>query len=86
MDTLLVLSEQAYEGYVRDVGGLNWQGQPCPKWADLPPKIQHAWKASVIPALRHFQAAIQEMIEAQQEALKEIDAGLKDVLDGFEAK
>lgn len=34
-----------YEKYCDSSGGLNFRGEPCPKWADLPSAIQSHWAA-----------------------------------------
>ena len=39
-------AERAYCAYLRSTGGLNYQGLPCPVWADLPEKICQAWRAA----------------------------------------
>ena len=41
------LAKLAYEAYVDDAGGLNYQGKPCPKWDDLPEAIRQHWKVAV---------------------------------------
>ena len=42
-----VLAEEAYKAYGSVTDWNNYQGLPMPKWADLPPKIREAWRASV---------------------------------------
>lgn len=44
---VLALAKLAYESYVKDAGGLNYEGKPCPKWDDLPQAIQQHWKVAV---------------------------------------
>ena len=36
----------AYERYLHATDGVNFQGNQCPKWEDLPEKIRNAWKAA----------------------------------------
>ena len=69
----------AYEAYVADTGGLNYQGNPCPKWADLPPKIQHAWKAAVMPLINEFQSAVSDMVVETNETVTTIKDVLQDM-------
>lgn len=42
-----VLAENAYNAYGKTTDFKNFQGNPMPKWADLPEGIQTAWKAAV---------------------------------------
>ena len=39
-------AEVEYCAYLTETGGLNYQGNPCPKWEDLPEGIQSAWHAA----------------------------------------
>ena len=74
----------AYEAYVKDTGGLNYQGNPCPKWAELPLKIQHAWKAAVMPLMAELQGAISDMVTETRstlETIAEVLADMKKELD-----
>lgn len=41
------LARLAYEAYVLDAGGLNYQGIPCPEWPDLPEAIRQHWCVAV---------------------------------------
>lgn len=45
------LAADLYEGYIQNSGGLNYQGLPCPKWADLPEAIRGHWCAVACSAL-----------------------------------
>lgn len=40
------VARRMYGAYTLSSGGLNYQGLPCPKWEDLPPKIQEHWEAA----------------------------------------
>lgn len=40
-------AQTAYEKYITDAGGLNYLGQPCPSWDNLPETIQRHWLAAV---------------------------------------
>jgi hypothetical protein len=42
------IAKRAYEAYDQDRGGLNYQGKPNPKWAELPEGIRHAWKVAAL--------------------------------------
>jgi hypothetical protein len=76
----------AYEAYVKDTGGLNYEGKPCPKWAELPPKIQHAWKAAVMPLMNELQGAISDMLEETRESMTTIQGVLVDMQKELAAK
>lgn len=39
------LGKKQYEDYGNFTGNLNFQGNPMPKWEDLPEKIRGAWAA-----------------------------------------
>jgi hypothetical protein len=41
------LARLAYEAYVADAGGLNYQGLPCPEWDKLTPAIRQHWTVAV---------------------------------------
>lgn len=41
------LARIAYEAYVADAGGLNYQGLPCPDWPDLTEAIRQHWCVAV---------------------------------------
>jgi hypothetical protein len=49
--TITNLAQTAYEAYVEDAGGLNYQGNPCPVWSDLPDDIRRHWKVAIVKAL-----------------------------------
>ena len=55
------LGERAYLAYRDAVGGMNWQGQSMPLWADLPEPIRRAWTAA---ATDIWQAAFQDIEDA----------------------
>lgn len=38
-------AEQLYQAYGRSTNFKNFQGNPMPKWADLPDAIKEAWRA-----------------------------------------
>lgn len=38
-------AQELYDHYVQASGGLNFQGNPCPKWDELPAKIRGNWEA-----------------------------------------
>jgi hypothetical protein len=40
-------AESAYNAYGRFTDFKNFQGNPMPKWEDLPERIQGAWVAAV---------------------------------------
>lgn len=50
------LAQRLYAAYNRggpaDKAGLNYQGLPCPRWADLPESVKAKWEASAAEALR----------------------------------
>jgi hypothetical protein len=39
------IARELYEAYIAHSGGLNYQGKPCPAWADLPQAIRDHWEA-----------------------------------------
>jgi hypothetical protein len=39
-------AQRAYEAYGAVTDFKNFQGNPMPKWEELPAKIQHAWFAA----------------------------------------
>jgi hypothetical protein len=41
------LARLAYEAYVADADGLNYQGLPCPEWDKLTPAIRQHWVVAV---------------------------------------
>lgn len=41
------LEQIAYHAYGDSVSWKNYQGNPMPKWEDLTPAIQNAWRAAV---------------------------------------
>ena len=48
------MSEQArrgYEGYAESTGGKTFDGRDIPKWSELPPRIQGAWRAAIVAAV-----------------------------------
>lgn len=46
------LDQVAYEAYLVQSGGLNYQGKPCPTWEELPQAIRDCWQASTAAVLR----------------------------------
>lgn len=42
------LEQTAYEAYGNKTDWKNFQGDPMPKWKDLPTAIQEAWHAAVM--------------------------------------
>ncbi len=45
-DAIDALTREVYCAYGEVTGGVNFQGQPLPAFADLGPTIQHAWAAA----------------------------------------
>lgn len=48
------MSEQArrgYEGYAKSTGGKTFDGRDMPKWSELPPRIQDAWRDAIVAAV-----------------------------------
>ena len=37
------LAREAYEAYIENSGGLNYQGLPCPTWENLTEAIRGHW-------------------------------------------
>lgn len=48
-------ARKAYEAYTANSGGLNYQGNPCPAWPDLPEAIRSHWCAATISFDRRLQ-------------------------------
>ena len=44
-----VFAETAYERYNKSTGGLNYRGEPCPTWYQLPGPQKQAWVAAIAP-------------------------------------
>ena len=44
--SMVELAQHAYDAYGQAVGWLNYRGDPMPKWENLPPAIQAAWRAA----------------------------------------
>ena len=40
-------AKSAYNAYGKVTEFKNYQGLPMPKWEDLPPTIQQAWRAAI---------------------------------------
>ncbi len=38
----------------RDTAGLNYKGEPCPVWQDLPPDVRAKWQAAADAAFKVF--------------------------------
>lgn len=57
----ITAGELAYETYGNAVGGLNWQGQPMPLYADLPEKIGKAWEAVASELFDAFCVALETL-------------------------
>ena len=51
--TITELAEKAYAAYGAVTDHKNYQGLPMPAWADLPPKIQEAWRAATSATVTH---------------------------------
>lgn len=53
-DQYAPLAEQLYAAYNRggdeSTAGLNFQGNPCPAWDDLPPNVKAKWDAVALNA------------------------------------
>ena len=64
---LITAGELAYRTYGTSVGGLNWQGQPMPVYADLPEKIGKAWEDVARSLFDAFCVAL-ETLEPEGEA------------------
>ena len=43
-----------YDAYIASSGGLNYEGKPCPAWAELPEAIRTHWRAVVREADRIY--------------------------------
>lgn len=52
------VAQEAYEAYGRRTDFKNFQGNPMPKWEDLPPIIKEAW----IVASRQAVASVNRII------------------------
>lgn len=44
----------AYQAYGESVGWVNFQGDPMPRWDDLPPPIKQGWVCAAEAVLRQF--------------------------------
>ena len=42
------LARAAYEAYIENSGGLNYQGLPCPTWENLTPAIRDHWRVAAL--------------------------------------
>lgn len=58
---IITAGELAYRTYSVAVGGLNWQGQPMPLYADLPEKIGEAWEMVAGELFDAFCAALETL-------------------------
>lgn len=66
------MSEQAkrgYQGYAKSIGGKTFDSREMPKWDELPPRIQEAWREAIA-------AAIDE--PARKESLTDVQVRLLD--------
>lgn len=45
------LAPVLYQRYIGSSGGLNFRGEPCPNWSDLPEAIRGHWRAVATTAL-----------------------------------
>ena len=45
------VARRLYERYICNSDGLNYQGNPCPPWPELTPKVQSHWCASADEAI-----------------------------------
>ena len=78
-ENLADAARDAYEAYGNDTDWKSFQGARMPAWRELPPKIQHAWGASVRRILakayrimandlsQHIQEDCRQNIEALEE-------------------
>lgn len=57
---MIDVARELYEAYIKDSGGLNYQGKPCPVWDELPEAVREHWKAVADHAPR---ALLQARIE-----------------------
>ena len=55
-DQQITLARLAYDRYGTVTEYKNYQGNPMPKWEELPAKIQEAWVATVQPELEFRKA------------------------------
>ncbi len=46
-------AQAAYDGYARATGGRTFDGRQMPKWSELPPRIQRAWRAALFAYEEH---------------------------------
>lgn len=46
------LAKEAYAAYGKSTGNKNFQGQPMPKWENLPRPIQNAWVSAAVAVAR----------------------------------
>ena len=73
---LTEIARKAYQAYDADRGGLNHLGNPNPKWEALPPAIQHAWKAAMMPLLKQLSGNIEGMLEDLAQEIAEATSEL----------
>lgn len=52
-DNHIPLGQVAFDAYNEDRGGVNYLGQPTPKWRFLPEEIRHAWEVAGTAAVIH---------------------------------
>lgn len=57
-----VTAREAYDAYVTNAGGKNYEGKPCPKWEDLTPAIRGHWCAAVIAASHNLQRDLLDQV------------------------
>lgn len=62
-DVVRATAREAYDAYVRNAGGLNYEGKPCPKWEDLTPAVRGHWCAAVIAASHNLQKPLLDELE-----------------------
>lgn len=49
-ESILVDARRLYERYIKNSGGLAWDGRPCPRWEELGLPVQSHWCAVVLEA------------------------------------
>ena len=67
-------AERAYEAYGAVTNNRNFQGNPMPKWADLPPIIRGAWANAAACAMSETVTELAERMAELGEPLNVDDA------------
>jgi hypothetical protein len=66
-------ARRGYEGYAASTGGKTFDGRDMPRWDELPPRIQEAWRAAIVAAVDEPAKAKETTTEVQVRLIQETE-------------